>query len=197
MMMDSTSSNPNGVSPSVANTDYHSYQEPFDHHTYHNSSSSSSSAYYESASKNNKVIIDSNHHHHHHHDDHQKPCPSLNQFLTHSTEQDDLHFTVREYLTNRRRRTTSYGMCCVCFNGCEGLVGHCIPKKIFYHLSSCCLRIPVVDLINENVFYRFVVWFLFARLYFSAIYVTRVWQWFADDRMDNIIVGCDYIGDTR
>src|SRR3989338_10745533 len=36
------------------------------------------------------------------------------------------------------------------------------------------------------------MWFIFARLYFNAIYLTKVWQWFADDRMDSIISSCDF-----
>ena len=87
-----------------------------------------------------------------------------------------LNTQLREYIMERKKRKAKYEMCCVC---CPNVV-------------ACDPRIPMVDLMNENVFFRGVVWALFARLYFEAIYLTRVYMLFSDAKMDEIIQQCDF-----
>ncbi|KAG2387533.1 hypothetical protein C9374_001127 [Naegleria lovaniensis] len=110
---------------------------------------------------------------------HQKQIGQDRQFID---DDEILDYRVKDYIRQRKKRKEKFNMCCVCFP-------KCVKSR---NAISCDPRIGMVDLSNENVFFRFVVWALFARLYFEAIYLTKVFLIFSDERMDAIILKCDF-----
>ena len=95
-----------------------------------------------------------------------------------------MDYQVREYIRERRIRKLRYEMCCVC----------CTRNRM--NPFACDPRLPMADLINENVLLRVVVWMLFARLYFEVIYATRVFLLLSDDYIGKVIDTCSMFGSS-
>ena len=125
----------------------------------------SSSHYYSLAHNNEEKQPEESIHTHHSYD-----------LLNDKSINSELDEEVKKYLTERRKRKAKFSMSCTC---CKN------PK------FACCPRLPMADLVNENVFFRFLTWVVFARLYFEAIYITKIWMVFTDDNLDAIVKTCD------
>ncbi|KAL9643140.1 hypothetical protein ABK040_001629 [Willaertia magna] len=89
-----------------------------------------------------------------------------------SVNEELIEKSVQNYLNERKKRKDQFKYCCSC-------------NSLFYY------RIPIIDLINENIFFRYISLILFIKIFFLMIYFSRVWLFAADEHLTKAMETCD------